>query len=309
MDQLNSILDFLKLVIITTFSQLIWLLGLLFIFGLILYVFARFTRLTYVKSAGRKLDVIVTGWIGTPVHELGHAVFCILFRHRIVEMRLYTPNSTDGTLGYVNHSYNPQSTYQRIGNFFIGVGPIIFGAIVLYAALHYLVPEKDAVFSGIEAQSSTLVAGVRGNFAGIFETLWGTTTLTLSALFSSANFSDYRFWIFLYLAMCVSSHMELSPPDIRGAAGGLISLIVFFLFFNLLVLGFDATGFSGVFGGLWKYVKLDTYTVSINKAVGMFGALFVFATIISALNFIVFYVLLTFYNLIRGRGLINPVWY
>ena len=309
MDQLNSTIDFLKLVIITTFSQLIWLLGLLFVFGLILYILARFTRLTYVKSAGRKLDVIVTGWIGTPVHELGHAVFCILFRHRILEMRLYTPNSTDGTLGYVNHAYNPGSTYQRIGNFFIGVGPIIFGAVVLYAALYYLVPEKDAVFSGIEAQSSMLVAGVRGNFSGIFESLWDTTTTTLSAMFSRANFSDYRFWIFLYLAMCISSHMELSPPDIRGAKSGLISLIIFLLFFNLFIMGMDAMGLSGLFGSLWKYIQIETYTASINRIVGMFGALFVFATIISALNFAASYTLLTIYNLVRGRGLINPVWY
>jgi hypothetical protein len=309
MGELNTFLDFLKQVVITTFSQLIWLLGLLFIFGLILYVFARFTRLTYVKSVGHKMDIIVTGWIGTPVHELGHAVFCILFGHRIVEMKLYTPNSTDGTLGYVNHAYNPRSVYHRIGNFFIGVGPIIFGAVVLYAALYYLVPNKESVFSNIEAQSHTLVAGVRGDFANSIQTIWATTQLTLSNLFNSANFSDYRFWIFLYLAICVSSHMELSPPDIKGATGGLISLVVFFLFLNLLILGLEATGMSGIFGSLWNYIKIEHHSTFINKWVGLFGALFVFASIISGLNFVVSFLTLSVYNLVKGRGLINPVWH
>ncbi len=308
MGELNSMLDFLKLVVLTTFSQLIWLLGLLFVFGLVLYVFARFTRLTYVKSVGHKMDIVFTGWIGTPVHELGHALFCLVFRHRILEMKLYTPNATDGTLGYVHHAYNSNSTYQKIGNFFIGVGPIIFGAIVLYTALYYLIPGKDTVFQGIEAQSQILVAGVRGDFAAGLASVWATTRATLTGLFHSANFSDYRFWIFLYLAICVCSHMELSPSDIKGAAGGLISLVLFFLFVNLLILGLEVTGISSQFGSWWNYVKLENYSSGINQWVGTLGGLFVFASIISGLNFVATYILLSIFNVIKGKGLINPAW-
>lgn len=308
MGDINSILEFVKLVVLTTASQLFWLLGLLFIFGLLLYLFARFTRITYVKSVGQKMDIIFTGWIGTPVHELGHAIFCILFRHKIVEIKLYSPNSEDGTLGYVNHSYNPNSTFQKIGNFFIGVGPIIFGALVLYAIFYYLVPNKSEVFVYIESQSQTLVNSVRGEYAGVLASIWGTTKATLGGLFKAANFSDYKFWIFLYLAISISSHMQLSPPDIKGAKGGLISLLIFFLVLNLIILGLEATGLSSHFGSWWNYIKLENYASGINKWVGMFGALFVFASIISALNFIVSYVVLTIFNLVKGRGLINPAW-
>jgi hypothetical protein len=306
MVEINGILDFIKLVVVSTASQLIWLLGLLFIFGLILYIFARFTRITYVKSVGQKLDIIFTGWIGTPVHELGHAIFCIIFRHRIVEMRLYQPNAEDGTLGYVNHAYNPRSTYQKIGNFFIGVGPIIFGALVLYAAFYYLVPNMSSIFSNIEAQSQVLVKSVRGQYSGVMASLWGTTKSVLSNLFNANNFSDYKFWIFLYLAICISSHMQLSPPDIKGATGGLISLVLLIFFFNLIVLGLEALGLSSHFGNWWNYIKLENYASGINKWVGMFGALFVFATIISGINFVATYIILTIFNLIRRRGLINP---
>jgi hypothetical protein len=308
MGEINSILEFVKLVVITTVSQLIWLLGLIFIFGLILYVFARFTRITYVKSVGQKMDIIFTGWIGTPVHELGHAIFCVLFRHRIVEMKLYSPNSEDGTLGYVNHSYNPKSTYQKIGNFFIGVGPIIFGALVLYAAFYYLVPNVGEVFSNIQGQSQTLVKGLRGDFSGVFSSMWGSTQATLSSLFKASNFSGYKFWIFLYIAISVSSHMQLSPPDIKGATGGLITLVLFFLAINLVILGLEATGISNHFGNWWNFIKIENYSVGINKWVGTIGALFVFATIISGLNFVVSYIFLSLYNIIKGRGIINPAW-
>ncbi len=308
MNNINSILDFLKLVVVTTASQLMWLLGLLFVFGLILYVFARFTRTTYVKSIGPKFDIIFTGWIGTPVHELGHAIFCVLFRHRIVEMKLYNPNPDDGTLGYVNHAYNPNSTYQKIGNFFIGVGPIIFGALVLYAALYYLVPNVNDVFANIELQSKSLIKGVKGDFSGILGSLWGTTLLTLKSLFRPENFSDFKFYIFLYLSLCVASHMELSPPDISGAWRGLLSLVIFFLVLNLIILGLEALGLSSHFGKWWSYVKIESYATGINKWVGTFGALFVFASIISGINFIVSYLALSIYNMVRGKGLINPAW-
>ena len=223
-------------------------------------------------------------------------------------MKLYTPNSTDGTLGYVHHAYNLNSTYHRIGNFFIGVGPIIFGAVVLYAALYFLIPNKEVIFSDIEAQSHTLVAGVRGDYSAGFTSLWGTTQTTLTSMFNAANFSDYRFWIFLYLAICVSSHMELSPADIKGATGGLISLVLFFLFLNLLILGLEATGASAHFGSWWDYIKLENYSSGVNKWVGTFGALFVFASIISGFNFVVSYILLSLFNVVKGKGLINPVW-
>lgn len=305
MNDINSILDFLKTVLFTTVSHLAWLLGLLFVFGLILYLLARFTRTVFVKTVGQQFDILVTGWIGVPIHELGHALFCLVFRHKIVEMKLYSPNTTDGTLGYVNHSYNPKSTYQKIGNFFIGVGPIIFGALVLYALLYYLVPNTGQVFSNIETQSHMLVKGVKGEFSGLFSGLWASTLGTLKALFNSSNFSDWRFWLFLYLSLCVASHMELSPPDIKGAWRGLLTLVIFLFLFNLVVLALDRTGWLG---GWWSNLKLESHATGINKWVGTFGALFVYATIISAINFLFSYVVLSLYTVIRFKRVVNPFW-
>ena len=187
-------------------------------------------------------------------------------------------------------------------------GPILFGAVVLYAALYYLVPNISGVLAGIESQSHGLIRGSKGDFSGVWASIVSSTQITLSTLFRAENFSNYKFWIFLYLAICVSSHMELSPPDIKGAKGGLISLVVFLLGLNLIILGLEALGVSSYFGGWWSYIKLENYSAFINRWLGLAGALFVFASIISGLNFIVSYILLSVYSLFKWRRLINPVW-
>ena len=43
MEKVNSLLEFIKLAVLTTAGQLITLLGIFFVFGLLLYLLARFT--------------------------------------------------------------------------------------------------------------------------------------------------------------------------------------------------------------------------------------------------------------------------
>lgn len=307
MSSLNDFFNFLKQVILSTFSQLSWLLGLLFIFGFVLYVFARLTRITFVKTSGRTLDVIITGWIGTPIHEFGHILFCLLFRHKILDVKLYNPNPKDNTLGFVNHSFDSKSIYQRVGNFFIGIGPIIFGTLVIYTALRFLVPNTKEVFSSISSQSSILIKNLHGEWSG-FSTILETTLSTLKVLFNTHNFSSYQFWIFLYLSICISSHMELSPPDIKGAISGLIIIVLLFLVLNIIIIGLETIGANHSLGDAWKYIKIENYASPINHFVGTSGALFFFATIVSGINFFVTYLGLNIYNIIRGKGFVNPVW-
>ncbi len=304
----EKLLIFLKTVIISTFSQLFWLFGLLFIFGLILYLLARFTRTTYVKTTGSTFDVFVTGWIGTPIHELGHAMLCLVFRHQITEIKLYSPNTADGTLGYVNHTYDSKSLYQKVGNFFIGIGPILFGSFVIYWLFYFLVPNSNDVFASLDTQSKVLVKGIHGKFNGIWESLYYSSFNTFDILLSKQNFSNYKFWIFLYIAFCISSHMELSPADIKGAWRGLLTIIILFLAINFIVIGIETLGFSNHLGSWWQYVKMESYSLSINKWIGMFGAIFLFSAILSALNFILTYIGLNIFSLFKGKGIVNPFW-
>jgi hypothetical protein len=309
MDNINSVLDFIKDVVLMTASQLVWLLGLIVIFGLLLYLFARFTRTTYVKSVGAKMDIIFTGWIGTPIHEIGHAIFCIIFRHKITAIKLYNPNPTDGTLGYVAHSYNTESRYQKIGNLFIGIGPILFGSLVLYALLYYLMPGFRELFFQVTEQTSGLAQDVhQGNLINIWNTFYLSATSILIAIFNKDNLLNWRFWLFLYLSFCIASHMELSPPDIKGAASGLATLVITVLIINFTIMGIEFFGFHTYLGSYWQYLKLETYATHINNFLGILAALLSYALTISVLNFLLSYIGLTIYSLIRRRGFFNPFW-
>ena len=50
-----------------------------------------------------------------PIHELGHAIMCVLFRHKIVATQFFPTDTSQGALGYVQHQYNHKSVYQRLG--------------------------------------------------------------------------------------------------------------------------------------------------------------------------------------------------
>lgn len=70
----------------------------------------------------------IFSWLGTIVHELAHAFMAILFGHHIDKMVLLTnPFKQDEAqrLGYVKHSWRSTNLYQRLGNFFIGLAPML----------------------------------------------------------------------------------------------------------------------------------------------------------------------------------------
>jgi hypothetical protein len=308
MENIDNVLEFFKSVTLLTVTQLVSIFGILFIFGLILYFLASSTRRVYMKSVGSTLDIIVTGWIGTPVHEIGHALFCVIFFHKIHKIKLFDPNPKDGSIGYVIHSHNRKSIYQRIGNFFIGVGPIIFGSLVLYAAMYYLVPNIKSVFSEIEKHGYAINNTGPANWQLIYQSLVEAIKVTLRALSNPDNFSEWQFWLFIYISMSIASHMELSPPDIKGAFSGLITLVFFVFLLNLFVMFFEVIGLHKIFGSFWKYISIQTYMGSIARVTGVATALFIYATVISAINFLISWVLLSVYTLIRYRKGINPFW-
>lgn len=308
MEVLEKILEFLKSVTLITVSQFISVLGVLFVFGLILYFLARSTRRVYSKSAGSTLDIIITGWIGTPVHELGHAIFCLIFFHKIDKIKLFDPNSGDGTIGYVIHSYNRKNIYHRIGNFFIGVGPVIFGSLVLYAAMYYLVPGIRNIFGEIEKHGAIISSMELSNWHVAWQSLLSSVKITIQALSNKSNFSQWQFWLFIYLSMSIASHMELSPSDLKSALSGFLNLALIIFVLNALVQLIEVSGLGKELGNYSKYVGLQAYMGSIGKVTGVATALFIYAAIISMLNFLVSWILLSVYSLIRNNKGINPFW-
>lgn len=127
--------------------------------------------------------ILLTGAVGTPIHELGHYLMCKLFGFHVSEVALFRPvaGQADGVLGFVRYSYDPSSPWQRLGCFFVGIAPMVLGAAAILLLLRLLTPE----------------------------------------VFERRRPGPVRGLICLYLVLSISTHMTLSPADLSGAAVGL----------------------------------------------------------------------------------------
>jgi len=225
----NTSVSIIGAVLKNTSYQLIFTTGLIAVFGLIVGLMnSAFFRLAGYKF-GRTV-CIATGFIGTPVHEIGHALFCLIFRHRIVEIKLYQPNSEDGTLGYVNHRYNPKSIYHQMGNFFIGFGPILFGSAALLLLMFWLVPDLFAAFKVNSNFSEVLNLNIFSFSAlkYVYDTMLGASV----TFYSFSEFGDWRWWVFMIPACSIALHMSLSVPDIKSSFAGFCFIVITLLIVN-----------------------------------------------------------------------------
>lgn len=203
---------------LSLFLQLLFTVGVITLFGLLTHIV---NALFYRAAGGGRVVCYVTGVIGTPIHEGSHALMCLLFGHRITEIKFFQIDKESGVLGYVRHTYNSRSVYKQAGNFFIGVAPVLLGNAVILLLMFLLARNafdgvNAAVTEGVSREGAALAAGV---FVAI-----GKSFL---AIFSPLNFANGWFWLFLPLAFCISLHVDLSPADVKcGFAGGIILVLL-----------------------------------------------------------------------------------
>ena len=193
----------------------------------------------------------LTGAIGTPIHELSHALFCLIFAHKITEIKLFQINSADGTLGYVNHSYNKKNIYQRVGNFFIGIAPIIVITALLGLIAWALMPN---VIYKMSAQIGAV--SLSNGFEFVFGAYFGAMGIFFEAI------TDYHWWLFILIGSCFALHMNLSKEDINGALVGLIFVLAIFLIADIIlfIIGIPVlNGFTRIIlrGGVFLSVFLS----------------------------------------------------
>lgn len=210
---------------------------LLFSFGIIIafgFLIAELNR-AWCRMLGSKglIAMRVTGIVGTPIHETGHAIFCLIFGHKIVDMKLYQIDNNTGIMGYVNHSFNKKNIYHQIGNFFIGVGPIIFGSLVLMGLMFLLIPDTfKQIFSALNSIDGISFSVFDGNTYLQMITLFSNIFLSI---FSLSNFTNWLWWIFIILGILIATHMTLSKADIEGSVWGFVVLVALMLIADAII--------------------------------------------------------------------------
>lgn len=237
--------------LLKTLVDLSWLIGVIVIMGLVLGFLRNKSMYNYNQRFGRKA-IYFTGIVGVPIHELSHLIIAKIFGHKIKEVKFFQPNIEDGTLGYVNHSYNPKNIYHQIGNFFIGIAPIICGSLFIILLLKIFVP------ASLESTNDLL------NANGLF--------IFLKNIFSLSNFKRPEFYLFLYLVFSICSHISLSKADIKGAFIGVIFIFLILLIFNIINLN------------LFSYLNMVKYNLLLTNVL-------IISVIFSSINLLISFIL------------------
>ncbi len=200
--------------------QLVYYVGVIFLIG---FAIAILNRVFYWLLNQNQAVCYATGFIGTPIHELSHAIMCFPFGHKINELKLFQIDPESGVLGYVNHSYNRRNIWAIIGNYFIGVAPIIGGSAVLFLIMKLLVPTTASEITLYIEDFSTLLN--RGVSSAWFSYVYAMFLGVLKSILAEA--SANALWIvFIVISICIALHMNLSGADIKGALPALPFLLL-----------------------------------------------------------------------------------
>ena len=218
-----------KAVILNIIVQLAYFVGVVFLFGYIISVINK----QFYKFVGRGRGVCyVTGLIGTPIHEISHALMCVLFMHKIDEIRLFRVDKESGTLGYVKHSFNQKSIYQQLGNYFIGTAPIIVGTLIIFLFAWLMIPDA---FDEINIYINDFArAQAEGFDINLFSEAFSSIVGIVGAVFSRID-QGFIWWGFMIIAMCIALHMNLSSLDIKGSLKALPILVVIITVLNFIL--------------------------------------------------------------------------
>ncbi len=180
--------------------------------------------------------VLLTGWLGTPIHELSHAVTCWIFGHRIDDIQLFSPDPRTGRLGYVKHSFQSGHWWQELGTVAIATAPLFGGGAVLLALAGWFYPDSVR-----EAWNAFTFDDRRSIVAQLQQLSIPLTTL-LGGIFQWNNWGTVRLWVFLYLVLCVGCHWAPSRTDYQGAIRGAVVLGFMLFAAGILLWVFPSVG-------------------------------------------------------------------
>jgi hypothetical protein len=260
----DTVLPYVLHVVGATIIQLGILLGPVVAIGFLMNLVARTIQNRACRSFGTRRYLIFFGGLGTIVHEGSHALACLVFGHRVDDIKWFDIDEADGTLGAVLHSYDRNSLYQLIGNFFIGIAPLIGGTLFVYYAARYLIgTDVFAAMPTLDITGKTF--GSWESASALLSSVWTGAQGVFGSLLTWKHVLDWRFLVFLFLSFSVGSSIALSPADLTGAADGLGALIGVLLIFNFFTAWMD--------GFLTELMQSAAHTYSIFVVVMIFALL------------------------------------
>ena len=167
-------------------------------------------------SSGGKLMVYMFGIIGVTIHEFSHYIFCLMFGHKVTNVSFFSPDWDNGNLGCVSHYYNRRSLYQRVGQVFISLAPMIVGTIIL----NILIKAFDVESLGLKTMMSNPILFL-------------------------------KYITFVYIFMSISSYMICSTQDLKNCLKEFICILILMFICIFIIPGV----FSAIYNALLVTMK------------------------------------------------------
>lgn len=231
---MNLFIEILNIIFNISLNTLILfflIIGFLIIQGLIIGYLEKLSMKNIYSSIGY-IGILITG-LGVCLHETSHLLMAKLFGFKIKDVKFFRPvqGAKDGVLGYVNYSYNPKNILHKIGLFFVGFAPILGGILGLVLCIIIFLPNT---FNNVQTQLNVILS-----YDNIFSLRFFQNQLFLSfslfkSLFTLQNFKNITFWIFLLLAISISSHTALSIADLKSSVKGIKTIFICLFLLNIV---------------------------------------------------------------------------
>lgn len=215
-------------------------------------VIERVTFRTVVSVLGYRCSIYTTGWIGTPIHELSHLVVFWIFRIKVIEFKLFSPDFENGTFGYVRYLADAKNPFHRLGCALAGIAPLAAGISLIFALGSFLVPGFALAFA--QVGSTSMYAGTPDALYYlhiVVNAIFGA----IGSLLDYANLGRWQFWLFVYVSTCVACHFAPSRQDLRGIGPGILVGAILILMVNAVAASLWAEPFSFTLY-LWKVLGL-----------------------------------------------------
>lgn len=199
---------------------------------------------------------LATGFVGTPLHEISHAVAVKLFGMSVRDIALYKPDPQSRTLGYVVYAYQPGSILHSLGRFVVGIAPLIGGALAVTGLL--LVADLPRL----------------GDYRSISDPVFAPMFQWAKDLLSSAD--NLKAWACLALAVMVATHATPSRADLKGSASGLFGTLMLFLTLNVILVLLPDPAYELI----QPYIDLEAFVAQVAAQVLQLAAIGIVAAVL-----------------------------
>ena len=236
-DTLISILVYLLNSILLTFKIIFSLFFPIIFACVILNMLSREQNKRLLYIGGWKA-LLISAWIGTPIHELSHYLAAVIANHKIIELELFKPDKRTGSLGYLTHTFKDDDFYQAVfGNTIIAIAPFFGGAVIIYLLSTLIFPDFSLFARDVpKLYYFSLDNLTEWNFYSLFlKSHIKFFAFIFNKIFSPEMVSSWKLYVFLFLIFGIANHISPSGSDFENFWQPVTVLLIVIVLLSLII--------------------------------------------------------------------------